>query len=378
MTEIYPLPRKVLMTADTTGGVWTYAVDLAYGLTERGIEVALATMGDPLTGAQREKVERIPRLKVFESTFRTEWMDDPWRDVERAGEWLLGLEERIGPDVIHLNGYAHGALPWGAPKVMVGHSCLRSWSLAVKGEDAPGCQRYTAEVAAGLEAADLVVAPSEATLACLSEHYGKPRRSRVIYNGRDAKTFKPSAKDPIVFAAGRLDDEATNLQALETVAPRLPWPVFVAGEIHHPEGGEARPHHTRLLGGLSSRALAAWLGRASIYCLPCRYEPFGLSILEAALSGCALVLGDIPSLREIWRHRAVLVPPGDAEALAAAVQQLIADPDRRSALAAGARARALQLTPAKMVDGYLAAYGEVLAAEAGALDGHSAGYPVAV
>jgi glycogen(starch) synthase len=378
MTETYPVPRKVLMTADTTGGVWTYAVDLAYGLTERGVEVALATMGEPLTDTQREKVERIPRLKVFESTFKTEWMDDPWRDVEKAGEWLLRLEERIGPDVIHLNGYVHGALPWSAPKVMAGHSCLRSWTRAVKGEPAPDCERYTAEVAAGLEAADLVVAPSEAMLASLAEHYGKPRRSRIIYNGRDAKTFKPGAKEPIVFAAGRLDDEAKNLQALEILAPRLPWPVFVAGENRRPDGADARPHYTRLLGRLSPRALAAWLGRASIYCMPCRYEPFGLSILEAALSGCALVLGDIPSLREIWRHRAVLVPPGDPEALAAAVQGLIDDPDRRSALAAGGRARALQLTPGKMIDGYLAAYGEVLAEEAGALDGSVSGYPVAV
>jgi glycosyltransferase involved in cell wall biosynthesis len=373
MTETYPAPRKVLMTADTTDDVWTYSVDLAYGLTERGVEVALATMGDPLNDSQREKVERIPRLKVFESSFKTEWMDDPWRDVEKAGDWLLGLEERIGPEIIHLNGYAHGALPWSAPKVMVGHSCLRSWWRAVKGEDAPDCERYTAEVAAGLEAADLVIAPSEAMLASLGENYGEPRRSRVIYNGRDAKTFKPGAKEPIVFAAGRLGDEAKNFEALEAAAPNLPWPVFVAGD-----GGEARPHHTRQLGRLSPRALAAWLGRASIFCLPSRYEPFGLSILEAALSGCALVLGDIPSLREIWRHRAVLVPPGDPEALADAVRRLIEDPDRRSALAAGGRARALQLTPGKMVDSYLAAYGEVLADEAGSLDGTGAGYPVAV
>ena len=378
MTETYPAPGKVLMTADTTGGVWTYAVDLAYGLTERGVEVALATMGDPLNDTQREKVDRIPRLKVFESTFKTEWTDDPWRDVERAGDWLLGLEERIGPDVIHLNGYAHGALPWNAPKVMVGHSCLRSWWRAVKGEAAPDSARYAAEVAAGLEAADLVIAPSEAMLASLGEHYGTPRRSRVIYNGRDAKTFKPGAKEPIVFATGHLGDEAKNLDALETVAPRLPWPVFVAGENHRPDGGETRPHHTRLLGRLTPRVLAAWLGRASIYCLPSRYEPFGLSILEAALSGCALVLGDIPSVREIWRHRAVLVPPDDPEALAAAVQGLIDDRDRRSALATGGRARALQLTPAKMVDGYLAAYGEVLAADAGAVDGTIEGYSVAV
>ncbi|MBW8874674.1 MAG: glycosyltransferase family 4 protein [Acidobacteria bacterium] len=367
------------MTADTMGGVWTYAVDLAFGLTERGVDVALATMGDPLNDSQREKVERIPRLKVFESTFKLEWMDDPWRDMEKAGEWLLGLEERIGPDVIHLNGYAHGALPWSAPKVMVGHSCVRSWWRAVKGEPAPEeYERYTAEVAAGLAAADLVIAPSEAMLTALGEHYGKPRRSRVIYNGRDAKTFKPGAKEPMVFAAGRLWDEAKNLEALEAVAPRLPWPVFVAGENHHPDGGEARPHHTRLLGRLSPRALGAWLGRAAIYCLPARYEPFGLSILEAALSGCALVLGDIPSLREIWRHRAILVPPDDPEALADAVQRLIDDPDRRSSLAAGGRARALQLTPGKMVEAYLAAYGEVLAEQSAALDDTASGYPVAV
>ncbi len=379
MSETYPLPRKVLMTADTMGGVWTYAVDLALGLTERGVDVALATMGDPLNDSQREKVERIPRLKVFESTFKLEWMDDPWRDVEKAGEWLLGLEERLDPDVVHLNGYVHGALPWSAPKVMVGHSCVLSWWRAVKGETAPeDYDRYAIEVAAGLDAADLVIAPSEAMLTSLSQNYGKPHRSRVIYNGRDAKAFKPGAKEPIVFSAGRLWDEAKNLEALETVAPRLPWPVFVAGENHHPDGGEARPHHTRLLGRLSPRALGAWLGRASIYCLPARYEPFGLSILEAALSGCALVLGDIPSLREIWRHRAVFVPPNDPEALADAMQRLIDDPDRRSSLAAGSRARALQLTPDKMVEAYLAAYGEVLAERAGVLDEAASGYPIAV
>ena len=363
MSENFPLPRKVLMTADTLGGVWTYAIELARGLAERGVDVALATMGDPLNDFQREKADRIPRLKVFESTFKLEWQEDPWRDVEKAGEWLLGLEDRFRPDLIHLNGYAHGALPWSAPKVMVGHSCVLSWWRAVKGEPAPvAWDRYVQEVTIGLAAADLVIAPSEAMLASLVQHYGRLPRTRVILNGRDPKLFKPTAKEPMVFAAGRLWDEAKNLEALETVAPRLPWPVFVAGENHHPDGGEARPHHTRLLGRLSQRALAAWLGRAAIYCLPARYEPFGLSALEAALSGCALVLGDVPSLREIWKHRAVFVPPNDPEALEDALTRLIQDPDRRSSLAAGARARALQLTPERMVDSYLAAYGEVLAA----------------
>ncbi|HVG07627.1 MAG TPA: glycosyltransferase family 4 protein [Thermoanaerobaculia bacterium] len=350
------------MTADTVGGVWTYALELARGLADQGIEVAIATMGAPADGLQREMAGRIPRLKVFESSFKLEWMDDPWRDVERAGDWLLGLEQRFAPDLIHLNGYAHAALPWQAPKIVVGHSCVLSWWEAVKKEPAPeDWHRYRQEVAAGLAAADLVVAPSSAMMAALCRHYGPLPRATVVYNGRDVRQFRATAKEPMLFSAGRLWDEAKNLEALESVAPRLPWPVFVAGENHHPDGGEARPHHTRLLGRLSQRALAAWLGRASIYVLPARYEPFGLSVLEAALSGCALVLGDIPSLRELWRNRAVFVPPDDPEALEDALVRLIEDPDRRNALAAGARSRAIERTTERMVEGYLAAYGEVLA-----------------
>jgi glycosyltransferase involved in cell wall biosynthesis len=363
MSDSLSLPRKVLMTADTVGGVWTYALELALGLGERGVEVALATMGAPLEEAQREAAQRIPRVKLFESHCKLEWMDEPWHDVDRAGEWLLGLEERFSPDLIHLNSYAHAALPWSAPKVVVGHSCVLSWWEAVKHEAAPeSWDEYRRQVNAGLAAADLVIAPSSAMLAALRRHYGPLGRTRVILNGRDSHLFRPTGKEQIVFAAGRLWDEAKNLEALEKVAPSLPWPVFVAGENHHPDGGEARPHHTRLLGRLSQRALAAWLGRSSIYALPARYEPFGLSILEAALSGCALVLGDIPSLREIWRNCAVFVAPDDPEALEAALLDLIADPDRRHSLATNARTRAIERTPARMVDGYLEAYSEVLAA----------------
>ncbi|MEA2693068.1 MAG: glycogen synthase [Acidobacteriota bacterium] len=365
MSEQGPLPQKVLMTADTVGGVWTYALDLSRALSERGIEVALATMGDPLSEAQRETVERIPRLRLFESTFRLEWMEEPWRDVQKASEWLLRLESRICPDVVHLNGYAHAALPWSAPKLVVAHSCVLSWWAAVKGEPAPASwDRYKTEVQAGLAAADLVVAPSAAMLASLDEHYGPLPSSRVIPNGRDPRLFRPagpSAKEEIVFAAGRLWDEAKNLAALERVAPELPWPIYVAGQSQHPDGGEIRPHSTRLLGRLTPRAMAAWLGRAAIYALPARYEPFGLSALEAALAGCVLVLGDIPSLREVWRNRAVFVAPDDPAALRTALLSLIENPDRRNALAAGARARALELSPERMLEGYLAAYGELLA-----------------
>jgi glycosyltransferase involved in cell wall biosynthesis len=345
------------MTADTVGGVFSYALELARALAEQGARVDIATMGTPPDDAQMAAAAGLERVQLHESSYKLEWMDEPWDDVRRAGEWLLRLERRLAPDVIHLNGYAHGALPWRAPTVVAGHSCVLSWWESVKGESAPpSWNRYRLEIARGLAAADVVVAPSRAMLETLEEQYGLLPRGRVIYNGRDARAFAPAAKAEIILSAGRLWDEAKNVGALDAVAPELPWPVYVAGEVHHPNGADVQLSGAIPLGRLAVGELTAWFGRASVFALPARYEPFGLSALEAALSGCALVLGDIPSLRELWGDDALYAAPDDRRALADALRRLIDDPALRRSMGARARERAAAYSPRRMADRYLSAY----------------------
>jgi glycosyltransferase involved in cell wall biosynthesis len=345
--------RRVLMTADTVGGVWTYALDLARGLAREGVEVALATMGAPLCPDQRREAGSLP---VFESSYRLEWMQDPWDDVAQAGGWLRELETRLAPDIVHLNGYAHASEPFRAPVLVVGHSCVLSWWRAVKAAEAPATwERYRNAVAGGLRAADFVVAPSRAMLRSLECDYGPLAASAVVPNGRDAAAFTPGEKEPLLFTAGRLWDEAKNLAAVEAAAARLPWPAFVAGENRHPDGS-VRESPLRLLGRVPAEEVARWLARASIYVLPAKYEPFGLSALEAALAGCALILGDLPSLREVWGDAACYVPPDDAAMLEAEARCLIDDAALRRRMAARARSRALSFTPERMARGYLSAY----------------------
>jgi glycogen(starch) synthase len=350
---------RVLMTADTVGGVWTYTMELARALAPHQVEIALATMGAPLSGDQRAEVSALANVHVHESTYRLEWMDEPWADVDRAGEWLLGLAHAERPAVVHLNGYAHAALPWGAPVLVVGHSCVRSWFAAVQGIAAPGgWSVYGERVSAGLHSADVVVAPTRAMLDALELHYGALRRSRVIANGRAAEPFPPGDTQPLIMSAGLLWDDAKNVAALDRVAPALPWPVYVAGDAAAPGASEGRGFTgVRPLGRVDRAQLARWLGRASLYVLPARYEPFGLSALEAALAGCALVLGDIPSLREVWGDAASFVPPDDDDAIATAVRALCEDDARRSELSRRARACALELTPARMAQAYATLYG---------------------
>src|SRR4051812_2097805 len=127
-----PRQRRILMTADTVGGVWTYALELARALEPHGIDITLATMGPRATVHQKEDAAQIANLTLVESDFKLEWMEEPWRDVADAGFWLLELERTVEPDLVHLNGYAHAALPWNSPVMVVAHSCVASWWQAVK------------------------------------------------------------------------------------------------------------------------------------------------------------------------------------------------------------------------------------------------------
>ncbi len=86
---------KILLTTDTVGGVWTYAVDLARGLAPFGVKIAIATMGTPISHSQREQLTSLENVTAFESDYKLEWMDEPWRDVDSAGQWLLAIERRI-------------------------------------------------------------------------------------------------------------------------------------------------------------------------------------------------------------------------------------------------------------------------------------------
>jgi glycosyltransferase involved in cell wall biosynthesis len=360
--------RRVFMTTGSAGGTWTCSLELARGLSAFGVEVDLATMGGPLSREQWSETEEIGGLRVFESDFKLEWMDDPWNDVRLAGQWLLKLNRNLKPDVVHLNGYSHAGLDWSAPTLVAAHSCVFSWWRAVKGCDPPvQWNEYRANVTRGLQAAGLVVAPSASMLRSLEAVYGPLPRKKVVPNCRGIERFKPGLKQEYVFSAGRVADEGKNFAALERIAGEILWPIFVAGDTGEPrDAGGARDRqgsdnlNLHLLGRLSGDEIRAWFAQASIYAQPSRYQPFGMSILEAALSGCALVLGDLPALRETWDNAALFVPPSDHHALRDAVNELIIEQPLRKRMAIKARTRALGYRVDRTASAYLSAYKELL------------------
>ncbi len=233
-------------------------------------------------------------------------------------------------------------------------------------------------MSAGLSRAQLVVAPTAAMLNALLDEYPEQRRSadigdrsRVIANGIDDEPATPDARvrsdgatrsRARIVASGRLWDEAKNLAALERVAPDLAWPVRVAGSLASPDGTSTATAagNVTLLGTLDADEMRRELASATIFAHPARYEPFGLAALEAARAGCALVLGDIPSLREVWADAALYVAPDDHDALLVTLRSLGADAELRARWSARARARSLLFTTRRMSDAYLSAYRSLL------------------
>jgi glycogen synthase len=355
--EVTGLPRRVLLTTDVVGGVWTFTAELCRELTARGVHVWLAALGGRPSAAQARDLAGVEQLTVLDHPGRLEWMADARDDVEGAGRWLESLVARFAPDVLHFNEFAHVARGWPVPAVLTAHSCVATWWEAVRREPLPaGWEAYSAMVRAAVRAAAVVTAPNRAMLDALADHHGVAGRAIAVPNGRSARDVTGVAKAPFALAAGRLWDEAKGIDVLEAAAPHCVWPIHVAGDRGAPSGAEMPLAHVHWLGVLDGATLARWMARASLYVWPARYEPFGYSVLEAAWSGCALVLSDIPTLREIWDGAARFVPPDAPDALAAAFNEVASDHRLRRHLASRARRRATFFTARRTASAYLRVY----------------------
>ena len=188
----------------------------------------------------------------------------------------------------------------------------------------------------------------------------------VVWNGIGPSAPSLPEKSAFILAAGRMWDAAKNLRTLAEAARELAWPVLVAGPgaIEEPVGGV-------LLGNLTRTELQKRMQRAAVFASPALYEPFGLSVLEAAAAGCALVLSEIATFRELWTGAAIFVDPTDRGALHDALAEMCADDRRRAQLQRAARERSHRYSIARMVDAYATIYQDLLAS------GQAASHPLA-
>lgn len=350
---------RALVTADTVGGVWSYAADLCRLLPRFGIAPVLVTLGPRPDAAQRAMIPG----ELIETDLPLDWLAPDAAAVAAAGAALAALAADLQVDVVQLNAPALAAqAAYDVPVLAVAHSCVCTWWHAVRTGPVDPDLAWRAELTgAGLRRATRAIAPSAAFAQALATCYGLSQPPGVVHNGRRPLGVATGAAHDFAFTAGRLWDEGKNLATLDRAAARMAVPLRAAGPVQGPHGGGIALDHVARLGVLDEAQVAGQLALGPVFVSAAVYEPFGLAVLEAAQAGCPLVLADIPTFRELWDGAARFVYPHDADGFARAVDEIIAAPALRAQLGEAARRRAARYTAEAMAAGVAAHLAELAA-----------------
>ena len=255
----------------------------------------------------------------------------------------------------------------GIPHVMTSHSLepQRPWKAEQLGGGyavSSWCERVS------IEAADAVIAVSRGMRADILACYPAvgPDRVHVIHNGIDPALWAPDdARDalaehgvdpdrPSVAFVGRITRQKGVPDLLRAAASFDPDAqlVLCAGAPDTPEvGQEVRDLVAALQAErtgvvwieqmLPPERLRQILSAATVFVCPSVYEPFGLVNLEAMACGTAVVgtaVGGIPEI-VVEEETGLLVPPSDPDAMAAAVNRLVRDPELAARMGTAGRTR---------------------------------------
>jgi starch synthase len=258
---------------------------------------------------------------------------------------------------------------YGIPHVMTMHSleALRPWKAEQLGggyQVSSWCERTSATSAAA------VVAVSEGMRADILTAYPEisPERIRVIRNGIDTSEYQPDPHTdvldrygidpsrPYVIFVGRITRQKGVPVLLHAAAGLIPEAqlVLCAGQA---DTAELQAEVTELVDGLrGSRSGTSWipemlpkaeviqlLTHAAVFACPSVYEPLGIVNLEAMACGTAVVGSRTGGIPEVVAEgeTGLLVPPGDPEALAAALNVVLGDADLAQAMGQAGRKRAI-------------------------------------
>lgn len=422
-TDAAPL-RVCLVSPGTTlhriGGMQQHSEDLARGLLAAGHRVTLLTAEIPDGGDPRELpglasaewapvASGLPRTNVRLSdprwrpeslrTYRRVSSQEPFDVIHSQSSGARGLVDagvhQVTPVVIayHGNFYGHvrSMVRAGVSDRRRLYGVARSAKRIVNearhhyGEGHHRAYR-------GLES--IVVAPSQLRDTVRSQRLD-PARTHVVPHGIDVATFHPGRSDerraawgigadePVVVTLGRLAPDKGNDRAIRALVQLPGARLVVVG------GGQEEQALRRLAAevGVADRVVFAGelpqtevpdaLRAADVFAFPTvRDEAAGLVMLQAMATGLPVVAsrsGAVPDYVRTEGEDAVLVPPGDVEALAAALRPLLADPElRRSRGEAGRRHAVEDLSIEAMTAGTLTAYRSAIAHQAAQLRGATA------
>lgn len=352
--------EKILMTACANGGIWTYTSNLVQELAKHGCEIHLAIMGQKLTSEQQFLLSEVENLSVYESLYSFEWSDRADANQDSKEQWLLNLEHKIRPDFIHLNSITQGAIPFSAPVITVCHS--NKIALQCDGKELPTerTNAFRERVALSFQRSDLIVGTTKCTLDKLEALYGPIPNTALIYNGVNCLMYNyHQEKEELILSVASDTDELKAYKNLENTAPKIDWEIRVVNDATEPKEIASEFAYLKCEFQSSHNQIKKELSKASVFVQPAQANPFELPSIEAAFCGCAILVNDTASSRELWEDCAVYFDPEDPQDLQDKLKKLQDNFYWRDEMARRARNRAFHFTVETSAQNYLNIYNKL-------------------
>ena len=352
-------------------------------------ELARLISVDVRTFGSQDLADGSLRVRGFPAAHDLEAAPDKLRPVLAAFSRGIGFAaEPVDADVVHCHTwYTHlggivAKLAYGIPLVVTTHSLepLRPWKREqlAGGYDASLWVERTA-----IEMADAVIAVSNGTRDDILANFRvDPARVRIIHNGIDTDEYHPDqGRDllgrfgidpavPYVLFVGRITRQKGIVHLVRAIRHLDPGfaVVLAAGAPDTPEiaaemeaavaeARTVRPDIHWIAEMVDKPTVRQLYANAAVFCCPSVYEPFGIINLEAMACGTAVVASAVGGIPEVVvdGETGLLVPfeaaapgafePRDPEAferrLAAGINTLMAEPERRAAMGSAGRQRAV-------------------------------------
>lgn len=361
------------------GGVGTYSVELAKEISHR-VDLTILTLTRTDRGKSYTRQEMEAALDHQATVLPIAEAGDGFvynaKFQYAVLKVLPSLSRKERFDLIHTQ-HAHmpdllsGLVGNQPPLVRTVHSTIRGQRDAIRvlqgmGEQADRTERWEIGLEPMLRFSERTILRRPGPLIAVSEwtrqqllHDGLPNeRIRVVRNGIDTQRFRPEAASSLpesmrtdrlrVLLPGRLTllkGGAVALAAIPSVLDAVPNVefTFTGGTNKHIlellSPGRLPWDHLRLLGTVEYEQLPGVIASADVIMLPTLYDNFPFAVLEGMASGAAVVASTFGGIPEAIRpgENGLLVPVGDAHALAEALIRLLRDTEERRRLGANAR-----------------------------------------
>ncbi len=185
---------------------------------------------------------------------------------------------------------------------------------------------------------------------------------RIIPNGIDVGAYRRGPRIPGRVAFLGRDEERKGLPVLLAAWPAVTEAVPDASL--HVLGADRDEHSPGVtyFGWVGDETKQAELAGATVFCAPnLGGESFGIIVAEAMASACSVIASSIPAFEHVAGPTARFVPPGDVEALAAAIIEVLTQPAEAAAMADAAAQRVERFDGRAVAAEYVAAYTDAIA-----------------